>query len=239
MGGVRSVAAAVLVLAWAEVMPAAAQEVPADDGGTRIVLDEEAVREVEQDTLVAMLTAHAEAETPADAQAAVNRAIQAAITASEEVDGLRRATGGYRVFQRHDREGQPVGWMAEQDLRLTTREPAALLDLVGDLQGGGLLLRGLVYELSREAREGLEDELTGEAIRRLRERASRIAGDLDGEVARIARIRVGGVGSPPPVMPRMMEMRAVADEAAAPPAALPDQETVRVRVEAEVVLTTP
>jgi predicted secreted protein len=216
---------------------AAAQEPDDADRGTRIVLDEEAVREVEQDTLVAMLTARGETDNPRDAQAAVNAAIQAAIAASDSVEGLRRATGGYRVYQRYDRKGEPTGWVAEQDLRLTTGAHADLLDLVGTLQDEGLLLRGLVYELSREAREALEDELTAEALTRLRERAVAIAGTLGAEVERIARLRIGGVGSPPPVMPQMMEMRAVAQESMAPPSALPDRETVRVQVEGEVVLS--
>lgn len=218
--------------------PVPAQEATADEErGTLIVLDETAVREVEQDTLVAMLAARGEAPNPRDAQSEVNQAIQSAIEAAEQVQGVRRSTAGYRVYQEHDREGRPTGWIAEQDLRLTSGEAAALLDLVGRLQDEGLLLQGLSYELSPEAREALEDELTEEALQRVRERARRVAGSLGGEVERIRTLRLGGVDSPPPVMPRMMEMRAAAaDQSMPPPSALPDLETVTVRVEAEVLL---
>lgn len=211
-----------------------ADERPED--GTRIVLSETAIREVEQDTLVAMLAARGQADEPRDAQSQVNEAIRAALEAVRQIEGVRPATGGYRVYQERDRDGEPTGWIAEQDVRLTTTEPAPLLDLVGELQDQGLLLRGLVYELSREAREALEDELTDEALTRLRDRAGRVAATLDAEIDRIAVLRLGGVDTPPPVMPRMMEMRAAAQESMAPPSALPDLETVSVGIEAEVLL---
>ncbi|HEX6143960.1 MAG TPA: SIMPL domain-containing protein [Geminicoccaceae bacterium] len=221
-------------------VPALAQEDEReDDRGTRVVLDEVALREVEQDTLVAVLAARGEAANPRDAQAEVNEAIQDAIEQAEAVPGVRRATGGYRVYQEYDREGQPTGWVAEQDLRLTASEPAGLLDLAGRLQEGGLLLQGLAYELSRDARESLEDELTAEALSRLRQRADKVAEALGGEVERLLVLRVGSVDSPPPIMPRMMEMRAMAEDAMPPPSALPDLETVSVRVEGEVRLTSP
>lgn len=237
MSGPRLVGTLLLVALLGGAAASAQETDDERDRGTRIVLDEEAVREVEQDTLVAMLTARGESDNPRDAQAAVNEAIQAAISATEGVEDLRRATGGYRVYQRYDRDGEPTGWIAEQDLRLVTGAPAELLDLVGTFQDQGLLLSGLVYELSREAREALEDELTAEALERLRQRAAAIAETLGAGVERIHRLRIGGVGSPPPVMPRMMEMRAVAEDAMAPPSALPDRETVRVQVEGEIVLT--
>jgi predicted secreted protein len=227
----------VLGFLWA-VAPAAAQEQPkAENGakGTRIMLDQTAVREVEQDTLVAMLQAHAEAPEPRAAQDQVNQAIEQAIATAATAAGVRRATGGYRVYQKYDAKGNTDGWIAEQDLRLTGSDAAEMLDLVGQLQDRGLLLQGLAYELSRQAREALEAELTSQAIEQVRARAEAIAATLDTTVARIETLRIGGVDVPPP-MPRMMEMRAAQADSMAPPSALPDLETVTVRVEAEVAL---
>lgn len=217
--------------------PALAQEEARESSGkgTRIMLDQTAVREVEQDTLVAMLQAHAEAEEPRPAQDQVNQAIEQAIATAATAEGVRRATGGYRVYQKYDAKGNADGWIAEQDLRLTGTDAAAMLDLVGQLQDRGLLLQGLAYELSREARDALEAELTTEAIEQVRTRAEAIAVTLDTTIARIETLRVGGVDSPPP-MPKMMEMRAAQADSMAPPSALPDLETVTVRVEAEVSL---
>ena len=232
----RAIGVTAFLLLWGA--PLGAQE-PAPDDRPRIVLDETAVREVEQDTLVASFVARAEAVNPRDAQAEVNTLIGRAIEAAEQAAGVQRATGGYRVYQEWDREGAPTGWVAEQDLRLTTRTPAALLDLVGALQDAGLLLQGLGYELSREARDALEDELTAAALTRVQARARRVAETLGTALEGILTLRIGGVETPPPMMPRMMAMQADAAEAMPPPSALPDRETVSVRVEAEMRLERP
>jgi predicted secreted protein len=228
---------ALVCLAAVMAAPALAQEAAPENGGkgTRIMLDQTAVREVEQDTLAAMLQAHAEGPEPRAAQDQVNQAIEQAIATAATAAGVRRATGGYRVYQKYDAKGNTDGWIAEQDLRLTGTDPAIMLDLVGQLQDRGLLLQGLAYELSREAREALEAELTTAAIEQVRVRADAIAATLETTVARIETLRVGGVDSPPP-MPKMMEMRAAQADSMAPPSALPDLETVTVRVEAEVAL---
>jgi predicted secreted protein len=210
--------------------PALAQE----PERTRLVLSETATREVEQDTLVAVLAARAEATAPREAQAAVNRTMTAAIEQAEAVAGVRAATGGYRVYQEYDREGRPRQWIAEQDLRLTAREAAPLLELAGALQEAGLLLNGLAYELSAEARRTLEDELAIEAIQALRRRAEQVAATLAMRVESIATLRVGEVPEEPPIRPMMRTT--MAEAAAAPPSALPDLETVRASVQAELVL---
>lgn len=201
---------------------------------TRLVLSETATREVEQDTLVATLAVRAEAESPRAAQAEVNAAMAAAIDKAEAVETLERSTGIYRVRQRRDREGEPSGWVAEQELRLETGDAAPLLSLVGELQEDGLLLQGLAYELSRAARRALRDDLTLAAIETLTARAARIAEALDMTVERFATVRVGDVGDVPPIRP-MFQARA-AEAQATPPAALPERTTVDVTVDAEVDL---
>lgn len=225
----RIAAALVVVLAGAPLVPSA-QETDA----TRLVLSETATREVEQDTLVARLTARAEAGTARAAQADVNAAMTAAIEKTETVEDLERATGVYRVHQRRDREGEPTGWVAEQELRLTSEEAAPLLALVGELQEDGLLLNGLAYELSREARRALQDELTTEALDAIEARAERVAEAMDMAVRRFATLRVGNVGEVRPVRPFLQARAADAEMAA--PTALPDRETVDVTIEAEVEL---
>ena len=219
-----------IMAAAAHLPPAAAQE----PERTRLVLSETATREVEQDTLVAVLAARAEAAAPREAQATVNRAMTAAIGQAEAVAGVRAATGGYRVYQEYDREGRPDSWIAEQDLRLTAREAAPLLELVGALQEAGLILSGLAYQLSAEARRALEDELAIAAIEALRRRAEQVAATLAMRVETIATLRVGEAADKPPIQPMMRTT--MAEAAAAPPSALPDLETVRASVQAELVL---
>jgi predicted secreted protein len=218
-----------LVAVWL-ALPAQAQEV----ARTTLVLSETAAREVEQDTLVAVLAAHAEADAPRAAQAAVNQAMTAAIDMVKAVAGVRAARGGFRVYQEYDSAGQPRGWTAEQDLRLIAREAAPLLELAGALQEDGLLLNGLGYQLSAEARRTIEDELALEAIAALRRRADEVALSVAMRVEAIATLRVGEDAGEVPIRPMMRA--SLAEASAAPPIALPDVETVSTQVRAELVL---
>jgi predicted secreted protein len=201
---------------------------------TRLYLQESASREVEQNVLVATLQAHAEAASPAEAQAAVNEAMAAAVERVRAEPEIRAATGGYSVYERRDRDNRPVGWVAQQDLRLTSQDPAALLELAGSLQEAGLNLVGLGWQVDDERRRKVQDELTIEAIATLRQRARAIAESVDMQVANIDTLRVGGaMEGPRPMMAMRAEMMADAP----PPTALPDLETIQSHVEAEIVLS--
>jgi predicted secreted protein len=201
---------------------------------TRLYLQESASREVEQNVLVATLQAHADAASPAEAQAAVNEAMAAAVEQVRAEAEIRAATGSYSVYQRRDRDNQPVGWVAEQDLRLTSQDPAALLELAGSLQEMGLNLVGLGWQVDDETRRKVQDELTIAAIATLRQRAQAIAESVDMQVANIDTLRVGGaMDGPRPMMAMRAEMMADAP----PPTALPDLETIQSQVEAEMTLS--
>lgn len=202
--------------------------------GTTLVLTETASREVEQDTVVASLVARAEGADPATVQGEVNRMMTDALEVAQQLVGTSPATGGYRVYQRYDRDGQPTTWIAEQELRLEGGEVAEVLEHVGTLQEQGLAVQGLGFELSRQVRLAVEDELTLEAIARVQDRAEAIAEALDAAVGRVARLVVGGSQG---ISPRpMFEARAMAADASAPPSAVPDLETVTVSIDAEIAL---
>jgi predicted secreted protein len=201
---------------------------------TRLYLQESASRDVEQNVLVATVQAHAESASPAEAQAAVNGTMLAAVDRVRTEAELRIATGSYSVYQRLDQDNRPVGWVADQDLRLTSKDPAALLELAGSLQEMGLNLIGLGWQVDDDTRRKVQDELTIQAIATLRQRAQAIAESVDMQVANIDTLRVGAAMEGPRPM---MAMRAEAAAAAPPPTALPDLETVQSHVEAEITLT--
>lgn len=221
-----------LVLASVTLWPVAGAWAQAPS--TSLYLQESASRDVGQNVLVATVQAHAEAASPSDAQTAVNRDMAAAVLRVQAVSEVRAATGSYSVYQRRDRDNKPVGWIAEQDLRLTSQDPAALLQLVGGLQEAGLNLNGLGWQVDEATRRKVQDELTIEAIATLRQRAAAIAESVDMRVGNIDSLRVGGAMEGPRPM---MAMRAEAMAGAPPPTALPDQETIRANVEAEITLS--
>ena len=201
---------------------------------TRLYLQESASRDVEQNVLVATVQAHAESASPAEAQAAVNGTMLAAVDRVRKEAEIRVATGSYSVYQRLDQDNRPVGWIAEQDLRLTSKDPAALLELSGRLQEMGLNLIGLGWQVDDDTRRKVQDELTIRAIATLRQRAEAIAVSVDMQVANIDTLRVGAAMEGPRPM---MAMRADTMAEAAPPTALPDLETVQSQVEAEITLS--
>jgi len=221
--------AALLVLA---LWPAA--DVAAQAPSTQLYLQESASREVGQNVLVATVEANAEAASPGEAQAAVNRDMAAAVERVQAASNVRAATGSYNVHQRRDRDNRPVGWVAQQDLRLTSEDPAALLELIGDLQERGLNLNGLNWQIDDATRREVQSELTIEAIATLRQRAEAIAASVGMRVGNIDVLRVGAAMEGPRPM---MAMRAEAMASAPPPTALPDQEMVSAHVEAEITLS--
>lgn len=216
---------ALLVIAalLAAAAPARAEE-------TLLRLAETAERSVRADELRATLRAQAAGGSAAAVQQAVNRAMAAAIERARAVPGVTVATGGYWTWRSGER-GQV--WTAAQELRLSTAEaPAALLDLVGALQGRGWALTGLAYEVSVPLARRTREELTAEALAGLQVRAERLASVLGLGFVGFREIRVDAPRQPP--SPRAA-LAAAADRTA-PPAAEPAEVPISVAVEADAVL---
>jgi len=230
------------------VLPALAAD-KNEDGGTLMVLSAEARRTVTQDRVTATLSFEKQAKTAAEAQGAVNAAMQAA-KAVYAVPGVKAATGAYNVWKNYPADPQPrpaatpeerekgAFWQASQQLTLDSADRDTLLKLVGTLQRQGFAVQGLSFYLSREARDALKDELAVEALGTIRERAQLMARTLGMRDIRYARIDLSGADAPRPPMPMMaraMKAEAYAADAALP-VAQPDDAEVAVTVTAEVKL---
>jgi len=227
--------ALVFVLSILLSLPALAQTpAPArDDGSTVLHVGEFAERVLRQDRLSIQLRVEASGPDAGRVQAEINRRMTAALEQARRVPAVRAETRGYWV--NHERPNNaPSRWRGQQMLVLTSTDTAAALALAGGLQQGGLIMSGMNFDLSPEATRAAEDELTAEAIRRLRERIERVAATMSLQVRNIRDLRVGQTGGGPG--PRPMMMRAEAAGGAAPPVAEPGETTVRVSVDAEAVL---
>ena len=249
-------AAAALAGAYAVTMPV--MPARADDDGataaylrsvTVMNLDAEARRTVAQDRVQATLTYQTTAKTAAEAQAEVNRKLQAGLAVANAAKGVKVNTGSYNTWKQYPPEPGPkplaqaereknVTWTASQSLQLDGADKDALLKLVGQLQGQGFATDGLSFYLSREAADKLKDELTVEALGTIQARAKAIAGTLGVPNVHIARITIGNVAQP--YQPRMMMAMAKADmagEAAPAPVAQAGESDVSVNVNVEVHLS--
>jgi predicted secreted protein len=196
----------------------------------RLSLRQSAERDVPQDRLAASLRVEATAATPAAVQAEINRRLDAAVARAKTVAGVRVETTGYSTWEERP-QGQPRRWRGQTGLNLIGKDTAAVLALAGALQEQGLAMSGLRFDLTPEAQRAVEDELTAEAIARVRARADKAAEALGQRVAGLAELRVGEAGGGAP--PRPVMMRAMAADAAAPaPVAEAGLANVRVEIEA-------
>jgi predicted secreted protein len=234
----RAFAAALLVGAFvgsSAAAVAAEGDDAATDDATVLHLGETADRQIPRDRLRAQLRVEATGAGARQVQADINKRMASALERARAAAGVKIETGGYAVYE----ERPPTGaakWHGSQTLSLTGGDFAQVLALAGDLQGDGLATSALVFELAPETARAAQDDLTAEALRRLRQRAERIAADLQMTVLRLRSIRVGNVGGDQPQYP--VQMRAMAAPGKLPePVAEGGDARVQVAVEADVLLT--
>lgn len=214
--------AALLALA----APAQAQE-------TLLRLSESAERTVRADELHATLRATASGNSAAAVQQEVNRKMAAALERARAVAGVTVATGSYWSWRSGERNQT---WTASQELHLTAIDAApALLELVGALQGQGLVIGSLAYEVSRPLARRTRESVTEEALAGLTARAERLAAALGMSFTGFREVRVDAPRQVPPPMPRAM-MATRAEAAAPPPSAEPAEVPIIATVEGDAVL---
>jgi predicted secreted protein len=232
--GVVWAAAAMLAVLALTVSSALAAE-PRERGATVLHLSEPAERMVPRDRLRAVLHVEATDADPAKVQAEVNRRLAAAVARAKAVSAVATATTGYSVYQERPND-KPPQWHGTATLSLEARDASALLALVGGLQQDGLALASLAYELTPEAARTVEDELTTQALARLKARAERVATALGLTVERVREVTVGNAnGAPPPPRPYALAARAMAADATAP-VAEPGEAPVSITLSADFVL---
>jgi predicted secreted protein len=212
---------------------AAEHEDAAPEGATVLHLGETADRQIPRDRLRAQLRVDATGAGAKQVQADINKRMASAMERARAAAGVKVETGGYSVYE----ERQPNGaskWHGSQTLSLTGSDFAQVLQLAGELQGDGLATQGLAFELAPETARAAQDDLTTEALRRLRHRAERIAGDLQMTVLRLRSVHVGNVGGDQPQFP--VPMRAMAAAKMPEPVAQGGDAQVQVSVDADVIL---
>lgn len=224
-------AALILLVATA---PAVAQEAMLPSNATVLHLTEAAERSVPRDRLRVELAAESSDPDAAKVQTEINRHMNAAMARVKAVPDITVETNGYNVYQDRPDRG-PMRWRGSQTIALTAKDFAALLTLVGALQQDGLVVKGLAPELSREARQSVEDELTDLALGRLQKRADRVAAGLGTKVERFRHLTVGNVAVPRPPLQAMMAA-APSSLSPAPPIAEPGEAVVSLSLDAEIML---
>ena len=221
-----------LAIAVALFVSAHALAQDADQRLTVLHLSQTAERPVNRDLLRIELRVE---ETGADArsvQAAINRRMAAALDRARQVQGVRVETGSYNVGEERPQNG-PTHWRGSQSVILTGKDADSMLKLAGALQSDGLSTSSLTYDISPETVRGAEQDLTDEALAALDHRAASIADRMHLTVVRFRDVRVGNAETGGRPVPRFAAM------ATAAPVAEPGEATVRVTIEAKLLLAPP
>ena len=206
------------------LLPGAAMAQPE----TRLRLSESGSVTLAPDEVVASLRIEARARTAAQAQEQVNRSMAAALANARAVDGVRATTGQYNARTERERpQREQQQFVAQQSLNLRGGE--ALVALVGRLQGEGLLLDNISWQLSEATARRGRDEATRAAIRAVQERGAAIAQDLGLRVTALSQLYVD---AEPEARPMAMAARA-----ASAPSVTAEDVTVTARVTADLLLS--
>lgn len=197
--------------------------------GTLLRLSESAEVTRNPDEVGATLRFEARAATAAEAQAAVNRAMTAALETARAASGIVTSTGAYSTYRQED----PARWVSSQTLSLRGAEQAPILELAGTLQARGFAMGGIRHGLKRDTARTARQEAAALALTALRRRADAVAEGLGMRVERIAEVALEVPDMPMPPMPAPMMASA---RAAPPPVAQAEEQVVSATVQAQVVM---
>ncbi len=200
-----------------------------DQQTTILHLNQIAERNVLRDLLRIDLRVEETGADPLLIQSTINRRMTAALDRAHQVQGVRVETGSYGVGEERA-QNAPARWRGTQSLILTSKAADAALKLAGALQSDGLLMSSIGYDVSPETLRGAEEDLTAEALAALDRRAGSIAGLMHLVLLRYRDLHVGNAETGGRPMPRFAAM------AAAAPVAEPGEATIRVTIEAELLL---
>src|SRR6185437_12925067 len=129
-----------------------------------ITITASASSEVANDRMLAMLRAETDNADAGRAASEVNARMARALSQAKSVSGVDARTMGYSSYQISE-PNRPLRWRVSQSLALESSDFVALSALVSKLQGGeGLVLSGLSFSVSPQARRAAEDALTTQAI---------------------------------------------------------------------------
>ena len=205
---------------------------PADQQTTVLHLSQTAESSVQRDMLRMDLRVEETGADPLAVQTAINRRMAAALDRAHQAQGVRVETGSYSVGEERP-QNAPSRWRGTQSLILRSKAADAALKLAGTLQSDGLLMSSMAYEVSPETVRGAEEDLTAEALAALDRRAASIADRMHRAVLGYKDLHVGNAETEGRPVPRF------AAAAMAAPVAEPGEATIRLTIEAELLLGEP
>jgi predicted secreted protein len=199
-----------------------------------ITLSASSTTSVANDRMYAWLRAEADNADPARAAADVNARMAKALARAKAVTGVEVSTTGYSSYQVAEKN-QPTRWRVAQTLNLEGNDFATLAALVTRLQADDqLVINGMNFAVSPDARRKAEDALTQQAIKAWQARAQNAARGFGADGYRVGSVTIQTGDFAPP---RPMFRAAAPMAAAAAPVSVEGGNTdVTVTITGEAVL---
>jgi predicted secreted protein len=198
-------------------------------------------RDIEQDTLTAVLEYVEQGRDQVALQDKISQVMQRSLALARAIESIQVQSGGNQVYQVQNTPGifsadNPV-WRAQQSIQVSGMDSAVLLELVGKLQSSGLSIINLYYSLSPTRHEQVAGELTTMLLQTLQQRAT-LAGQALGKThAELIEVSLDGQGGVPLARQAYAMAGMAMDALIATPAAEPGQTTVTVSVSARAILS--
>lgn len=207
------VAACVTWPAWAQV-PLATTVAPQNV----VSLSASASMEVPKDLLRIVFSTQRDGPDAAPLQAQLKQALDAALAEARKAARPGQVdvhSGNFSIYPRHTAKG-PSGWAGSVEMVVEGKDMAAISQLAGRIQTLTIARTG--FDLSREARERVDAEVTAQAIAGFKLKAGEVARQFGFAGWALREVQVQGVDQPPvmPVMRAQMAPASVMADAALP-----------------------
>lgn len=201
----------------------------------QVQLSADARREVNNDTLNAVLFSEESHSSPARLAALLNERIASALNVAKAASQVKTSSGQLSSWPLYDTNNRITGWRGRAEIRLESRDIARASQLIGQLQGS-LQISQIGFSVSDEARRNTEAELIPQAINAFRDKALLISRALGSRDYKLVDMRVEHNGAPGVQLfraPRSNKL-AMAAEASPAPGFAPGASEISVQVNGTV-----
>jgi len=198
----------------------------------RIHLSVSATAQLENDTMVATVSAQEEGSQAAELSALVNQRIRNALELVKKHPQIKHQTNAYSSNPIYN-NNKISGWRVSQSLRLESSDMALMSDVLGKLQSD-LALQSMQFTVSPASKNKQDEKLIDEALEAFSTRALQVVKKLERRNYKIVDINIstsGAIGVRP-----QYQMRAMVMDAESSPAVSAGEQTVTVTVSGNIEL---
>lgn len=184
--------------------------------GTLVDLSVDASRPAVNDLLRASVYSEANGANPAEVARKVNQEIAEALKLIKTRSTVSVKSGQQSTYPVYTRERKIESWRMRSELLIESRDPAAVSELIGQLQQMRLALGDLSQTPSPETRRKVQDETLADAIGAFKEKAA-LVGQQFGKSWKIKQMSIQQGGLSPMPIPVFKAARAMMADAAPAP----------------------